>query len=199
MAPISILHFDDSNMAGFEWSWSFFLNKTAGGRFTVSAKQTIRKYSAMRIAARRDLRDGVDVYEGLAAIVSEAGYSLADWDLQAISKKIAEIDATLVPEFLFGEELSEAREEQRRSEEKKYREDCLRPYREAIDRYVLRFSEIRRYGPSARGAATLFIEDYVCKHGQLPTGVHRIELEKPFGYHGGDHDFTPLAAMYSNG
>ena len=67
-----ILHFDESNMAGYDWSWTFFLNKTIDGRFTVSAKQTVCEDGAIRIPARRGLRDGVDVYGALYAIVDGA-------------------------------------------------------------------------------------------------------------------------------
>jgi hypothetical protein len=94
-------------MAAFEWSWTFFLNKTFDGRFTVSAKQTVRAESAMRIPARRGLRDGIDVYEALYAIVEEAGYHLPDHDLEEISRNIAEVDRALVSDFVNGAELSE--------------------------------------------------------------------------------------------
>lgn len=68
----------------------------------------------MRIAARRGLRNGVDVYEALVEIVKESGYSLDEGDLPAIARRLAEIDPALAPEFIKGKELSEAREELRK-------------------------------------------------------------------------------------
>jgi hypothetical protein len=113
MARISILQFGDANLAGSDWTWSFYLNKTANGRFILNATQTVSEGSPMRIAARRGLRNGVDVYEALVETVEESGYSLDERDLPAIARRLAEIDPGLEPDFIKGKELSEAREELR--------------------------------------------------------------------------------------
>ncbi len=186
-------------MAGYEWSWTFFLNKTIDGRFTVSAKQTVNEDGAARIRARRGLRDGIDVYEALFAIVDEAGYHL-NHDLEAISRKIGEVDQSLVTDFLNGEELSEQREMKLREREATRRESILRPYRQAIDEYAMQISDtpLRYPGggnfPSRRVWIRAFIEQHVLDHGELPDGKHNVNV-RAGGYMGGEHDFTGLTKM----
>lgn len=183
-------------MAGYDWSWTFFLNKTIDGRFTLSAKQTVREESAMRISERQGLRDGVDVYEALCEMVGEAGYHVPDYDLESIAAEVAEVDQSLADAFLNGEELSEDRQERHRQQEAAHRENILRPYRKLIDEYVLRFDASgRRYRPSQRVAATRFIEDYIVANGKLPEGIHLIRLGQPMNYSDGEHDFTPLGFL----
>ena len=194
-----ILEFSDSNMAGYEWSWIFFINRTADHRFTASGVQTATEGPILRIPARRGLRDGAEIYAALAELVSEAGYELADYDLQEVAKKVGQVDPTLVSDFLNGETIIEERDEElaRRSEEA--RKTLLQPFRKCIDEYVTQFNDTpgRPYGPSARIAAKRFIEEYVIKHGSLPEGVHRVRLSgPPMGYSGGEHDFSGLLRSF---
>ena len=194
-----ILELSDSNMAGYEWSWIFSLNRTADRRFTVSGVQTAREGPILRIPARKGLRDGAEIYAALEELVSEASYRLADHDLQDIAKKVGEVDPTLVSDFLNGEAVTEERNEKlaRRSEEA--RKILLRPFRKCIDEYVTQFNDApgRPYGPSRRIAAKRFIEEYVIQHGTLPEGTHRIHFSgPPMGYSGGEHDFSALLSSF---
>jgi hypothetical protein len=100
MAKRAILHFTDANMAGYEWAWTFFLNKTADGKFTVSCKQTVYEDSPQRIRSRRGLRDGVDVFDALRSLVWEAGYTLSDDDLATVAGEVKQVEPSLVDDFL---------------------------------------------------------------------------------------------------
>jgi hypothetical protein len=97
-----ILKFNDANMAGFEWSWTFFLDKAADGRFTVSCKQTVKEDMPLTRPARNGLRDGAEVYGALRDLVYEAGYALEGYDLAEISRAVKAVDPALVDDFLNG-------------------------------------------------------------------------------------------------
>jgi hypothetical protein len=190
-----ILKFEDANMAGYEWSWAFFLDETADGRFTVSCKQTVKGDAALRIPARRGLRDGAEVYGALRDLMDEAGYSIEGHDLAKIICAVKAVDPALLNDFLNGEAILEQRDGEASRLQAERREQTLAPYREAIDAYVLRFGDQRgRYGPSPRFAAIKYIEEYVIEHGRLPHGIHTIRLSGPVSYSGGQHDFSDLAA-----
>lgn len=109
--PVAILHFSDSNMAGYEWTWTFYLDRTANGRFTVSCKQMVTEESALRVPARKGLRDGADVYGALEEVVSEARYCLDDFDAGPIASEVKKVDPSLVDQFLRGPEILEQRQE----------------------------------------------------------------------------------------
>jgi hypothetical protein len=194
--PVAILHFSDSNMAGYEWTWTFYLNRTANGRFTVSCKQMVTEESALRVPARKGLRDGADVYGALEEVVSEAGYCLDDFDAGPIASEVKKVDPSLVDQFLRGPEILEQRQEKENEVRAAERERKLLPFRNVIDEYVVCFSDIpSKYGPSQREAAKRFIEDYALDHGMLPDGVHRIRISAGMRYSGSEHDFSNLARM----
>jgi hypothetical protein len=91
-------------------------------------------------------------------------------------------------------------EEEERSErdallQAEHRKKVIAPYRERINRYILRFSKdpLRypgggSYG-SKRGWAIRFIEEYLSKNGCLPSENLQIKVR---GYSGSYHDFSDL-------
>ena len=185
-------------MAGYEWSWTFFLNRTARGRFTVSCKQRVNEDAAHRIAAKQSLRDGAEIYGALSQLMLEAGYELGDHDLSAIAEKIGEVSASVVDEFVRGEAILSLREEENEARRATDRSEKLRPFRACIDAFAQRFSEApRRYGSSERGAAIQFIEQFVIANGHLPDGVHRIQYSGPTSYSGGACDFSELSQAFN--
>lgn len=97
---ICLVEFNDSNMAGYRWKWQFFANRTADGRFTVSCKQTVEEESALRIPARRGLRNGAEVYDALSSLMDEASYSLSEANKKSAAERLMSIDARLAAEFL---------------------------------------------------------------------------------------------------
>jgi len=192
MIYVPILEIDDSNMAGYEWTWTFYLNKTVRRRFTLSAKQTVSNDRPMSMASRRGLRDGVDIYDALTSMISELGYHLPDYNLEKVATCIARLEPALAADFLGGEQLSEQRELLRLKKQQEVRDGRLKPFRATIDRYVLRFDDApRRFAPSLRSAAISFIEEYVRKHGHLPSGTHRLRT-------GTDHDFSTLGPLHAD-
>lgn len=181
-----ILDISDSNMARQEWRWRFYLEGKRGEAYTLSCRQFIAGEEPLTLDPVGSLRDGVDVYEALESLMSEAGCSLQELDLIKISDKIAKLDQTFAEQFRRGQQLSEERDDARREIADRERKEALRAYRKSIDDYVLRFSDApSRYG-AQRGWAKRFIEEYVISNGRLPTGVHQITVA---GYSGGSHDF----------
>jgi hypothetical protein len=101
-----ILTFSDSNMAGYSWRWDFYLEDKAGSTYKLSCKQTIyddedddEDNEPLTIKPVSGLRRGADVYDELASMVSEAGYSLHESELPEIAAKIAKFNATLGDQF----------------------------------------------------------------------------------------------------
>ena len=94
-----LLEIKDWNMADSNWTWSFFLNKTANGRFTVSGRHANDGLGIHRPAAGRGLKDGVEVLNALHGMLDEACYRLGDFDLKEIVSAIKRIDVTLAADF----------------------------------------------------------------------------------------------------
>jgi hypothetical protein len=96
-----ILEFSDDNMAGSEWTWSFFLNRTANGRFTVSCSQKVSDGGRQQLTlAARGLTNGAAVYAALVEMVEDAGYAIDDDSIPDVAGEIAKIDSLLVVEFV---------------------------------------------------------------------------------------------------
>lgn len=188
-----ILSFSDSNMAGFRWRWEFYVQRYAKA-WRVSARQIVEEESPMVIEPRPGCTDGADIYEALRAMVEEAGYSLDPDDLQDIGKILAELDPKVADEFCRGEAIIERREAAAAKRALEERERRLAPFRERIEKYVLRFSdsEFRFGGRSKRALARSFIENFVAEHGSLPTGVHVIRVQ---AYAGEQHDFGDFSRV----
>src|SRR4051812_560656 len=83
-----IFELGDSNIEGFEWTHSFRLNRLKDRSMSLSHKNTVNDGEAFRIAAKRRLKDGVDVYEALAEQLGELGYDLADYDTESIANRL---------------------------------------------------------------------------------------------------------------
>lgn len=185
-----ILKFAECNIAGYSWGSNFYLERKEDGTYSLSCRQGDPVMG---------LRDGADIYEALDEILSEAGHSLGGQDLCAVADKIAKIDAGVAEQFRNGPELLQQRYAAEAERAASEREELLRPYRQVIDRYVLKISnEPLRYPGGGsygtkRGWTKRFIEDYVIANGRLPTGGHRIEVKiGGASYSGGTEDFSDL-------
>jgi hypothetical protein len=84
------------------------------------------------------------------------------------------------------------------------RDAILKPLRELIDSYVLKFSDkpLRYLTGGTYGAhrywVKCFIEHYVIAHGRLPTGKHLISVNvNGAGYSNGTVDFSDLGQARS--
>jgi hypothetical protein len=100
-----ILTFSDSNMPGYSWRWDFSLEDEAGSSYKLSRKQIIygiEDNEALTIEPVSSLRRDAKVYDALASMVSEAGYSLHESELPEIAAKIARFNATLGNQFKRG-------------------------------------------------------------------------------------------------
>ncbi|NDH64004.1 MAG: hypothetical protein EBY18_20710, partial [Alphaproteobacteria bacterium] len=85
-----ILKIDDSNMAGFDWTWSFFINKTAKGSFTVSRTQLLDGRT-VRFPGSSGLKSGNEVLGAVYYMLDEFSYRLGDYDLDKIAQKIGSV------------------------------------------------------------------------------------------------------------
>ena len=178
------------NMAGGSWRRHFYLEHAPNGTYTLRTRY---------LDPAIDLRDGVDIFESFEFMVANAGYSLEDVDLADVAENIATLDAVIADQFQRCPELLEERYEAEAKAAATEREAILLPYREIIDRYVLKISDAPlRYPGGAsygnpRGWITRFIEDYVVANGRLPTGKHQIVVQNGGAhYSGGTKDFSDL-------
>jgi hypothetical protein len=166
-----VLEIADNNLAGFSWRWSFSVERLPSGTFTLSAKQLVTEGRALALKPRKGLRDGVDLYEAMESMLSEAGYSLEESDLPAIMVNVAKVDTSVAEQFSQCPELRDEREVQKQQKLEAERQAALAPYRKAIDQYVLRFSDhpLRNAVGSQRFWMRRFIEDFALANGQLPS------------------------------
>lgn len=194
-----ILSFSDSNMAGYVWQWQFFLGRTLDGTYELTSEQIVNEDEPREIDPKIGLRDGADVYEALQETLAEIGLSPDDFDLSATADKIANLDRAMADQFRFGPELLGERHAVEETIAAQDRDSILQPYREIIDRYVLKISDAPLRYPGGgsygnpRGWIKRFIEDYVVANGHLPTGEHQIVVQNGGShYSGGTRDFSDL-------
>lgn len=97
-----VYHIGDENMAGSVWGWSFFVNRTANGRFTVSCSIKSSEPAFYKPDAESDLRTGAEVYRSLTCMIEEAGYCewLPDDDIAEIAAVLQTIDGVATAEFV---------------------------------------------------------------------------------------------------
>jgi predicted DNA-binding protein YlxM (UPF0122 family) len=204
MAKVTLLSFADSNMSGYVWRWSFYLETEGSGGYKLSCEQLIIEgdeddEEGLFLASVSGLKRGADIYGALESLVSEAGYCLEDFDLTEVAGNIEEFNATLADQFKRGEELLERRERAARKRAEIERTKKLDIFKKTIDEYVLRFSDtpLRYPGGGSYGTQRIwarhFIEQYILDNGQLPTGEHKISAtHRGSSYSGSTHDFSDL-------
>lgn len=192
-----ILRIEDENMAGYRWSYSFWLARSRGGSLTLSLRQSARGNERVRIEPASGLRDGVAVYEALVGMLVELGCEAVSTALEPVAAELERFGATLAAEFRNASSVLEQRDEDKRRAAEAGIQQTLTPYRPAIEAYVTRFSDEKLYYPgsgyvypSRRFWVRRFLEQYVLAHGKLPTGEHWIKVP---GYSGPSHDFSDLA------
>ncbi len=87
-----VLRIEDSNFAGYGWTWEFSVTRRKDGSFSVTAKQETIEGPATRIPHRHPLCTGEGIWEALEEMVSEAGYAISPGDNEKIIAKIEKID-----------------------------------------------------------------------------------------------------------
>lgn len=193
-----ILSISDSNMAGDVWNWSWWLEGPTDGEFMLICNQSGGDFQPHEIDPKKGLKDGVDVYLSLEEMMSEAGYSLHDFDFSGIAEIISGISAKLSSDFINAPEIMEEREESSAIQKQEVREQVLAPFRTVIDSYVSTLSnkEIRGGGTgygNQRLWVKRFIEDFVVANGCLPKGKHPLVVRiGSAGYSGSEHDFDEM-------
>jgi hypothetical protein len=191
-----ILQIEDTNMAGFEWSYSFWLSRTRDRSLTLALKQSAKGADRLHVDPEKGLKSGIDVYRALRSMLSEAGSSIDSCDPDSVARAIGLIDPVVAAEFRNGATAIESEEEEDEQEEYARRREIVAPFNSRIEAYVTRFSAERLHYPGAgevypsrRHWATKFIQEYVVAHGALPTGKHWIRVQ---GYSGDEHDFSDI-------
>jgi hypothetical protein len=190
-----IWSFSDSNMAGDRWKWVFSVRTDTEGTLSLRSSQKVKGQEDWEFVSD-DLMGGADIYEALQQQLSEFNYDISSAPLEEIAKKLAKFGKTTADNFLNAEAILEAREEEEEADEESLRAQSLAPFREVIDRYVLRFSDTPHRFPGSTGTygsprlwATRFIENYLIEHGKLPTGQHWIKVQEGGASYSGEGHF----------
>lgn len=193
-----VLQIDGANMAGFEWTYEFWLSRARDRTLTLSLKQSAEEHH-LDVEPATHLTTGVDVYRALHDVLSAAGYAIGDFDVEEIATRVADVDAGVAAELRTAARDIEAADDARQQSEKAREQAFLTPYETRIDAYVMRFSDEKLYYPGAgrvypskRSWVKAFIRQYLLSHGVLPTGTHKIEVG---GYGGGTADFSDLGSL----
>jgi hypothetical protein len=193
-----LLHrYADSNVAGFVWSYSFFINPDErSATYTLSVVYE-GDDDPPQCPPAETIVDGVDLHERFSAMLEQLGVDESFVSRERVGEALAAISPDLASEFLGAAESLEARADAKREADIEHRKLVLEPFRNVIDSYVTSTPDTSTrgggYQVSHRRVLTLFIEEYVLAHGLLPTGTHRIKLATGgFHYSGGLHDFTAL-------
>lgn len=195
----TIFRIDDSNMAGFTWSYGFALSRAQDGSLTLTLSQSARGANRLDVAPATDLRSGVDVYRAFSDMLSEAGHSIDNCDVHAIAEEIKLLAPDVGEQFRNAPADLEAAEEAECEATVAREQAILAPFAARIEAYVSRISDDKLYYPGAgyvypsrRHWMRVFLQQYVLARGELPTGRHYIKVQ---GYSGGEHDFSDLAAL----
>jgi hypothetical protein len=190
----TIYRIEDSNMAGFEWWYRFTLSRAHDRSLTLTLTQSARGANRLDIEPAAGLRTGVQVYEALSDMLSVAGYSLDERDLDEIAAEIAELDAEVAEQFRTAPEEIEKVEEVEAQAAAAHEQAILAPFAARISDDKLYYPGAGYVYPSRRHWMRLFLQQYVLAHSELPTGRHYIRVRGAHSYSGGEHDFSDLAA-----
>ena len=189
--------------------WTVVLEKATDGSLVVKLVES-EGGQRFEIARVSRIRGGARLYAAIARTLEwiadrELGSPLDLQALISVPNAIAIVDASIAEEFAVHAErvrrwrlFPETPEgiEKKRQKAQKAREAAIAPFRDAIDDYVLKFSDapLRYPGggsfPSHRYWATRYMENHVVLFGELPYGLHNIEVRGGgHGYTGPTHDF----------
>jgi len=193
-----ILSINDSNIAGDVWNWTWRLEEFRNGTFMLICEQSGDCLEPLEINPRKHLKDGFDVYISLEEMMSEAGYSIHDFDLLDIAEKVSKISGKIAIDFRNAPEIFEEREENVAVQQQEIRKRALAPFRSVIDNYVATLSDKEKRGAGTfygtqRFWVNRFIEDFVIANGSFPKGKHPLVVRiGGAGYSGGEHDFDKM-------
>ena len=101
--PLTMMSITDSNMAGCEWRWDFFLERAGDGTYSATATQ-FDKFAEegeepWELDPHTSLRNGREICSALQRMADEAGYH-ADADfLENVALKLDEYDPAIAGEF----------------------------------------------------------------------------------------------------
>ena len=161
-----ILTFSDSNMAGDTWRWYFFLDGETGGAYSLSCEQILNGDAGSPIEPVTGLRRGADVWIALNTMMSDAGYSLAEFDLSEIAAEIAKLNVNLANQLKRGERLIERRDKAAAKTDSDCREKILAVNggAKAGQRGGVKSSQWREGAPTYKGARS---GPFVCRRQKL--------------------------------
>ena len=196
-----------SNMVGQEWEWVFSLEKQANGTYTLSGEQNLIDPEEIdepfEFKPVSGLRRGADIYEQFQTMLSEMCIEIEEDDVDAIANEIVDLDPKVADHFRRAKDLLPRRAQRAELAAHRARDAKLAPFRQIIDAYCAKLTDHRTRGgggisrPSERSRVWAFLEDYVCKNGELPTGYHSWNLSN--GFLSGSRDFSDLTNGSSPG
>lgn len=95
----AILRIDDANMAGFEWSYTFWLGRARDRTLTLSLRQSAAGELRRDVGPAKSLRTGVDVYQALGGMLDDLGYYVGGIDTEAVAHEIEQFDPAVAAQF----------------------------------------------------------------------------------------------------
>lgn len=193
-----ILKVSDENIAGFKWSYSFWLEQGDDSSYCLSFTQSPRSSEPVGISPVSGLRSGQALYEELDAMCGEVDCNLANMGIDEIVEILQDYDPVIAAQF---QEAHHAAVGLPDDIPQSPRETALKRLDGALERYLERYNTLSRKNAgsariyhSERQQVRQFIHDYYLEHGVLPTGTHTIPLPP-----GPDksYDFSDLATQVS--
>lgn len=94
-----ILQIDDANMAGFEWSYTFWLSRARDRSLTLTLTQSARGEIRRDIEPTTGIAGGVALYRALDEMMSEVGYALEESNVEEAAKAIERLGVEIAAEF----------------------------------------------------------------------------------------------------
>ena len=98
---VIIYRVSDSNMAGFSWSWKFWISKRKDQTYSVCCKQIVNEPPAMKVPGVYRLKTGQEIKKAFEDLLEEAGLSLPE-DQSEILSRIEVLNPKLAKEFQEG-------------------------------------------------------------------------------------------------
>lgn len=182
---IALLESDGSNPSGDEWSWTAHLKRRKDGRYSLTFSQRVRYPPAQRAAGLIGFREAAQMVDFLDDSWREfTGKQLSERQWREVASRLAAQDKAFSDAVQLAARTLLQREDRIET-----------PLRRAVDGATWPQKWWDDGGRTGRAAAAFYAERYLVKHGFLPTGVHRVQVNVG----GPDGDIPPRSVTQVGG
>lgn len=108
-AFIVLMHWDDSNMAGFYWTWSVFLRQRRDGSWSLGAEQCVDSGRPLRIRGTYRIRNGRKLKDAIDKLFAEDPLSGDKPDWTEIIDNAEHVDKQMAAELRQAVEVADRR------------------------------------------------------------------------------------------